>query len=44
MKTIEDLEDKLDMWVYKIYGLTYDQCLVIDPLSSFTKEEYESLN
>ena len=41
---IEDLEDKLDMWVYKIYGLTYDQCLVIDPLLSFTKEEYESLN
>ena len=41
---IKDLEDKLDMWVYKIYGLTYEQCLVIDPLLSFTKEDYESLN
>lgn len=40
---IVDLENELDMWVYKIYGLNYTQCKVIDPLLTFTKEEYDTL-
>lgn len=36
---IKDLE--IDRLVYHLYGLTYDEVLVIDPMPPFMREEYE---
>lgn len=33
--------DKIDELIYKIYDLTYDEVLIVDPQSSITREEYE---
>lgn len=35
------LENEIDHLVYKLYDLTYDEVLVIDPLTPITREEYE---
>ena len=35
------LEQQIDRLVYQIYGLNYDEVLVIDPTPPFTREEYE---
>ena len=34
------LETEIDSLVYQLYGLTYDEVLVIDPMPPFTREEY----
>ncbi len=34
-------ESRIDFLVYHLYGLTYDEVLVIDPRPPFTREEYE---
>ena len=39
-----DLEQKIDRIVYHLYGLTYDEVLIIDPTPPFTQEEYEQDN
>ena len=39
---ISALEFEIDRLVYQLYGLTYDEVLVIDPMPPFTREEYES--
>lgn len=36
-----DLEDRIDNIVFHIYGLTYDEVLIVDSQSSITREEYE---
>ena len=36
-----EMEQEIDRLVYHLYGLTYDEVLVIDPLPPFTREEYE---
>lgn len=41
---IKDLEDKIDLLVYHLYGLTYDEVLIVDPETPITREEYEKLN
>lgn len=38
--TIE-LENCIDNIVFHIYGLTYDEVLIVDPQTSITREEYE---
>jgi len=35
------LENEIDKKVYRLYGLTYDEVLIVDPETSITKEEYE---
>jgi hypothetical protein len=35
-------ENQIDYLVYKLYGLTYDEVLIIDPNASITREDYES--
>ena len=35
------LENKIDFLVYKLYGLSYDEVLVVDPETTITCEEYE---
>ena len=34
-------ETEIDRLVYHLYGLTYDEVLIIDPTPPFTREEYE---
>ncbi len=34
-------EAEIDFLVYKLYGLSYDEVLVVDPETSITREEYE---
>ena len=38
------LENEIDKKVYRLYGLTYDEVLIIDPETPITREEYEKLN
>ena len=40
----EILEQEIDRIVYHLYGLTYDEVLIIDPTPPFTQEEYEQDN
>ena len=34
------LENQIDFLVYHLYGLTYDEVLIVDPNPPFTREEY----
>ena len=36
-------ETAIDLLVYHLYGLTYDEVLIVDPETPITKEEYENL-
>ena len=38
------LEYQIDLLVYRLYGLTYDEVLIVDPNTPITREEYESNN
>lgn len=35
------LENEIDKKVYHLYGLTYDEVLIVDPKTPITREEYE---
>ena len=35
------LEQQIDLLVYHLYGLTYDEVLIVDPEAPITSEEYE---
>lgn len=35
------IENEIDLLVYHLYGLTYDEVLIVDPESPITREEYE---
>lgn len=37
-------ENAIDILAYHLYGLTYDEILIVDPETTITKEEYESKN
>ena len=37
-----DLENQIDKLVYRLYGLTYDEVLIIDPDTPITEEEYNN--
>lgn len=36
------LESEIDKLVYQLYGLSYDEVLLVDPETPITKEEYEA--
>ena len=38
---ISYLEKQANILVYHLYGLTYDEVLIVDPETPITKEEYE---
>ena len=38
---ITSWESKIDLLVYHLYGLTYDEVLIVDPETPITREEYE---
>ena len=39
---VKNVDDKIDSMVYHLYGLTYDEVLIVDPNPPFTREEYET--
>ena len=39
---IATTNNEIDLHVYKLYGLTYDEVLIVDPETPITREEYES--
>ena len=41
-KNIGQEEVKIDLLVYHLYGLTYDEVLIVDPETPITREEYEN--
>ena len=34
----------VDILVYNLYGLTYDEVLIVDPETQISRNEYESFN
>lgn len=38
------LENQIDFLVYHLYGLTYDEVLIVDPKTPISREEYEAYN
>lgn len=38
----KDIENQIDLLVYRLYGLTYDEVVIVDPETPITREEYES--
>ena len=36
------LEQQIDLLVYHLYDLTYDEVLIVDPETPITREEYEN--
>jgi hypothetical protein len=34
-------EQQIDLLVYHLYGLTYDEVLIVDPDTPITRDEYE---
>jgi hypothetical protein len=38
---VKELEDKIDIMVYKLYDLTYDEAKIVDPGIHLLREEYE---
>ena len=39
-----DWENQIDKLVYHLYGLSYDEVLIVDPDTPITREEYERYN
>ena len=39
---ITALENQIDFLVYHLYGLTYDEVLIVDPETPISREEYEA--
>ena len=37
-------EQTIDKMVYKLYSLSYDEVLIVDPQTSITREEYEAVD
>lgn len=38
----QKLENRINLLVYQLYDLTYDEVLIIDPQTPITRDEYES--
>ena len=36
-----EIENQIDLLVYKLYNLIYDEVLIVDPTTPITREEYE---
>ena len=42
--SIQDVENQIDIIVYHLYDLTYDEVLIVDPQPQLSREKYESFN
>lgn len=38
------IEFEIDLLVYHLYGLNYDEVLIVDPETPITREKYDSIN
>ena len=38
---IDKVEFEIDRLIYKLYNLSYDEVLIVDPQTPITREEYE---
>ena len=38
----EDVIDRVDMILFNLYGLSYDEVLIVDPSTCITREEYDN--
>ena len=43
-KDTSALENQIDFLIYHLYGLTYDEVLIVDPETPISREEYEAYN
>ena len=43
-KEAREARNKIDLIVFKLYKLTYDEVLIIDPETPITREEYDAFN
>ena len=41
-KTTQHIEDKIDLMVYKLYELNYEEVKIVDPSFVLSREEYEN--
>lgn len=41
---VSDKEKQIDLFVYHLYELTYDEVLIVDPTTPITREEYENIS
>ena len=41
IETMHSKETQIDSIIYNIYGLTYDEVLIVDPETTISREEYE---
>lgn len=41
---IRNLEQQIDLLVYRLYGLTYDEVLIVDSQTPIIREDYERMN
>ena len=41
---VSDKEKQIDLFVYHLYELTYDEVLIVDPDTPITCEEYENVS
>ena len=41
-ESTSSLEEKLDFIIYSIYGLDYDEVLIVDPEAAITRDEFEN--
>ena len=39
---IKEIETKIDIMVYKLYELTYDEVLVVEPEFGLSEQEYDN--
>lgn len=44
MEKINEIESKIDRYIYHLYNLSYDEVLIINPLFEFSRKEYEQEN
>ena len=42
LEKLKKQESNIDNLIYHLYGLTYDEVLIVDPETPMTREEYES--
>ena len=41
---VSSLEQQIDLLVYRLYGLSYDEVLIIDPETQITREKYRKID
>lgn len=44
IQEVKKCEKKIDLIIYKLYGLTYDEVKIIEPEFVLSKEDYEAVN